>query len=97
MVFVDNIAKGHVVYEMRHLSSNSSLPVNGEIICKLAYANFERRKEERKKLDDIKKQMDNIVGQNNYMCFYEAIAKENPEMEVLLNQYKEITRLSDNI
>ena len=65
-----------------------------EVICKLDYSNFEKRKESRKRLGNLKNQMDNIVAQNQNMILYTAIAKENPEMAALLNQYKKIAGIN---
>ena len=69
--------------------------VTKEVICKLDYSNFEKRKESRKKLDNLKNQMDSIVAQNQNMILYTAIAKDNPEMAELLNQYKKLLVLTN--
>ena len=39
--------------------------------------------------------MDNIVAQNQNIILYTAIAKENPEIAALLNQYKKLLALID--
>ncbi len=72
----------------------SGVPVTKEVICKLDYSNFEKRKESRKKLGNLKNQIDNIVAQNQNMILYTAIAKENPEMAELLSQYKRIAGIN---
>lgn len=95
MVLIDDTANGCVICTVRYLNNHSGIPVSGEIICKLDYANFEKRKETRKRLDTIKEQMNNILNKQD-MILYAAIAKENPEMEELLRQYKEITGLNDD-
>lgn len=64
--------------------------VTKEIICKLDYSNFEKRK----KLNNLKKQMNNIVAQNQNMIIYDEIAKDNPEMAKLLNEYKKISGIN---
>lgn len=72
----------------------NGVDVTKEVICKLDYSNFEKRKESRKRLGNLKNQMDNIVAQNQNMILYTAIAKENPKMAALLNQYKKIAGIN---
>lgn len=72
----------------------NGVDVTNEVICKLDYSNFEKRKESRKRLGNLKNQMDNIVAQNQKMILYTAMAKENPEMAALLNQYKKIAGIN---
>lgn len=73
----------------------NGVDITKELICKLNYSNFEKRKESRKRLGNFKNQMDNIVVQNQNMILYTAIAKENPEMAALLNQYKKLLALTN--
>lgn len=88
-VMVDDPVYGQITGKVKSMWKTFDEPIRGEIICKLDYTNFEKRKETRKKLERLKNQMDNIVEQNQN-SLYKAIAKENPEMEKLLRQYNEI-------
>lgn len=95
-VLVDT-AHGQVIAKVDSVMSQmdySGVTVTKEVICKLDYSNFEKRKESRKRLDNLKNQMDSIVAQNQNMVLYAAIAKDNPEMAELLNQYKRIAGIN---
>lgn len=63
-------------------------PVTKEIICKVDFTNFEKRKELRKQKEALKKQMDKMVADNQELILYQAIADKNPEMAAMLMAYK---------
>ena len=64
--------------------------VTKEIICKVDFADFEARKEARAEKNKIKKQMDEMLKNNQELILYQAIAKENPAMAELLEKYKSL-------
>ena len=64
-----------------------------EIICKVDFTNFEKRKELRKKKDSIKKQMDKMVKDNQELVLYQMLAEKNPEMATMLEEYKNLMNI----
>ena len=64
--------------------------VTKEIICKVDFSEFEKRKEMRKQKEICKKQMDKIVADNQELILYQAIAEKNPAMAELLSVYKSL-------
>jgi uncharacterized phage-like protein YoqJ len=64
--------------------------VSKEIICKVDFTDFEARKEARAEKNKIKKQMDEMLKNNQELILYQAIAKENPAMAELLEKYKSL-------
>lgn len=66
------------------------VPVTKEIVCKVDFTAFEKRKERRKQKGELKRLMDRIVAENQELILYQAIADKNPDMAALLASYKEI-------
>lgn len=64
--------------------------VTKEIICKVDFTEFEKRKELRKQKEALKKQMDKMVKDNQELFLYQALADKNPEMAAMLAAYKEL-------
>ena len=64
------------------------MPVTKEVICKVDFSEFEERKERRKQKENLKKQMDKMVHDNQELILYQAIAEKNPEMAEMLAAYK---------
>lgn len=64
--------------------------VTKEIICKIDFTEFEKRKELRKQKEALKKQMDKMVKDNQELFLYQALADKNPEMAAMLAAYKEL-------
>lgn len=64
--------------------------VTKEIICKVDFSEFEKRKELRKKKENIKKQMDKMVKDNQELVLYQMLAEKNPEMAKMLEEYKQL-------
>ena len=71
-------------------SEYSGCTVTKEIICKIDFAAFENRKEVRKQKENLKKQMDKMVKDNQELFLYQALAEKNPEMAALLAAYKSL-------
>ena len=67
--------------------------VTKEVICKVDFSEFEKRKELRKQKDALKKQMDKMVADNQELILYQAIAEKNPEMAAMLAEYKNLTNI----
>ena len=67
--------------------------VTKEIICKVDFTEFEKRKELRKQKEALKKQMDKMVADNQELILYQAIAEKNPEMASMLEMYKSLANV----
>ena len=68
----------------------SGCVVTKEIVCKLDFSNFNDRKEKRKKREELKKQMDKMVKDNQEIILYQALAEKSPEMAEMLAVYKSL-------
>lgn len=69
-------------------SECNGVAVTKEIICKVDFTDFEKRKELRKQKENLKKQMDKLVADNQELILYQAIAEKNPAMAEMLAAYK---------
>ena len=58
-----------------------------EIICPLNFTKFEDRKRIRKQKSELKKKMDEKVKKNQEMSLYKILAKEDAELNSLLEDY----------
>ena len=65
-------------------------PVTNEIICKVDFSGVQRRVEQRKRKEELRKQMDKLVKENQELILYQALAEKSPEMAELLNEYKSL-------
>lgn len=72
-------------------NEHTGTPITKEIICKVDFTAFEKRKELRKQKEILKKQMDKMVADNQELILYQAIAEKNPEMAELLTAYKALS------
>lgn len=61
--------------------------VTKEIICKVDFSDFEIRKENRKKKENLKKQMDKIVKENQEIALFQMLAEKDEKMKELLEEY----------
>ena len=73
--------------------------ITAEIICKIDTSAYDKRVEERNKVEKrkkeaakIKKQMDKMVNEMDKIAIYEMYAKINPELAEKLKAYKELLR-----
>ena len=64
--------------------------ITAEIICRVNTSAYDQRVENRKKAEKIKKDMEAVIRQMDTTKKYEMYAAENPELAVLLDQYKEL-------
>ena len=62
--------------------------VTKEIICKVDFTAYETRKENRKKAQNLKVQMDKKINEMKELALYEMMAKDCPELAEMLNTYK---------
>lgn len=65
-------------------------PITNEIICKVDFSGVQRRIEQRKRKEELRKQMDKLVKENQELILYQALAEKSPEMAELLNEYKSL-------
>lgn len=68
----------------------TGVTVTKEIICKVDFTDFEKRKEDRKKKAELKKKMDKMVADSQEIALYQMLAKDNPEMAEMLEEYKKL-------
>lgn len=75
--------------------------ITAEIICKIDTSAYDKRVEERNKVEKrkkeaakIKKQMDKMVNEMDKTAIYEMYAKINPELMAKLEAYKELVKES---
>lgn len=66
--------------------------ITAEIICRVNTSVYDQRVENRKKAEKIKKDMEAVIRQMDTTKKYEMYAAENPELAVLLDQYRELTK-----
>lgn len=95
-VLVDT-ARGEQIAEIKKIIPQieyDGVAVTKEIICKVDYSRFNARQENRKRIGNLKNQMDNLISQNQNLMLYQAMAQQNPEMAALLDEYKKLTGIN---
>lgn len=71
-------------------SEYTGTAVTKEVICGLDFSAYYERKAARKKRNQIKNKMDNLVRENQELVLYQMLAEKNPEMAEMLAQYKSL-------
>lgn len=66
---------------------NGTMPTK-EVICRVDFSEYEHRKKIREQKKILRKQMDELVSKNQELILYQAIAKDNPDMAAMLEEYK---------
>lgn len=64
--------------------------VYAEVICKVDTTAYNKRIENRKKADKLKKEMDKMIKAMDESKKYEMYAEESPELAEMLNEYKSL-------
>ena len=70
--------------------------VTKELICRVNPEPYKHRKECRKQAKKLKNQMDKIVKESQSVLIYETLAKNNPVLAAMLDQYKNLTGIGEN-
>jgi len=70
--------------------------VTKELICRVDPNPYKGRKECRKQAKKLKSQMDKIVKESQSVLIYETLAKNNPELAAMLDQYKTLTGIGES-
>lgn len=78
------------ILSMNEHESLGGHPVTNEIICKVDFSGIQRRIDQRKRKEELRKQMDKLVKENQELILYQALAEKSPEMAELLNEYKSL-------
>lgn len=81
------------VSEVKSQVDYDGVTVTKEVVCKVDFADFEKRKENRKKKNALKKRMDAMIKDNQEIVLYEMLAKANPDMAEMLKEYKELSNV----
>ncbi len=88
------VKSGHHGWGLARITQvfDSEVPVecNREIICKFDPSAHFVRIEKVKRLAEIKRDMDAKVKELQHLAIYEALAKNNPEMKELLDEFKSL-------
>lgn len=95
MVLCDT-ANGYGVAEVVRIvpqNEHTGTPITKEIVCRVDFTAFEKRKELRKQKEALKKQMDKMVADNQELILYQAIAEKNPEMAEMLAAYRALSNI----
>lgn len=71
-------------------SEYTGVVVTKEIICPVDFTAFEERKEKRRQKENLKKQMDKMIHDNQELILYQALAEKSPEMAEMLAAYKSL-------
>ena len=77
------------IYNTNDVNCND---ITSEIICPVDTSAFDMRVQQRRKAMDIQKKMDKIIKNMDISNKYEMYAQQNPELNELLKEYKEIVR-----
>lgn len=67
-----------------------TINVCAEAICKVDTTAYNKRVENRKKADKLKKEMDKMIKAMDESKKYEMYAEESPELAEMLNEYKSL-------
>ena len=87
---------GYVVGRVTEI--NVKLPISleedniREVIQKVDFSEYNRRKEVREKVNELKELMDKRVEQLKSDAVYEMFAEKDPELKKLYDNYKEILK-----
>ena len=95
-VLVTGVKKGEVLKVVEVITKEESKERFKKSICEEVMAvvdlsDYQKRVEDRKKKEQIKVEMDKIIKEMDEARRYEMYAESNPELQELLNQFKNIT------
>lgn len=68
----------------------TGVDVTKEIICKVDFAAFDQRIEERNRKKELKAKMDALVADDKEMMIYRVLAEKNSEMAAMLEEYTKL-------
>lgn len=86
----DQVGKVKNVISAEVAAVNYSKSITAEVICRVDMSAYEKRVENRKEAERIKKEMDKIVKKLRSEKEYDMYAKESPELQDLLMQYRRL-------
>ena len=81
------------VSEVKSQVDYDGVTVTKEVVCKVDFTDFEKRKENRKKKDALKKRMDSMIKDNQEIVLYKMLAETNPEMADMLKEYESLSNI----
>ena len=64
--------------------------IRGEVVCKIDDAAYKARVEQRRQAKELKEKMRERAKKLQDLVLYETLAKSDPEMQQLLDQFKEL-------
>ena len=65
--------------------------ITAEVICRLNTNAYDERVKKRKESEKVKQEMDRLIKEMDEVNKYEMYAKQNPELQELLQKFKELT------
>ena len=75
------------------MDKNDTKAPTREIICKLDFSAFEKRKETEARRKELKKRMDQEIKKVQEEILYETLAGKSPELAVLLAEYQKLNTI----
>lgn len=78
------------VVNIMPLDEYEGVNITKEVICKVDFTDFEKRKERRKKAQKLKSEMDKKVKELQDIALIELMAEKNPELKTMLEEYKSL-------
>ncbi len=78
------------VVNIMPLDEYEGVNITKEVICKVDFTDFEKRKEHRKKAQKLKSEMDKKVKELQDIALIELMAEKNPELKTMLEEYKNL-------
>jgi len=65
--------------------------ITAEVVCRLNTKPYDERVRKRREAEKTKKEMDKLIKEMDEVNKYEMYAKQNPELQELLQKFKELT------
>ncbi len=72
------------------LENRYSGDITAEVVCRLNTRAYDERVRKRKEAEKTKKEMDKLIKEMDEVNKYEMYAKQNPELQELLQKFKEL-------
>lgn len=84
---------GYAVARVVHimpLEEYEGVNITKEVICKVDFNDFEKRKDVKCRAKKLKSSMDKMVKELQDIALVELMAEKNPELKTMLDEYKSL-------
>ena len=78
------------VVNIMPLEEYEGVNITKEVICKVDFDDFEKRKDAKRRAKKLKSSMDKIVKELQDIALVELMAEKSPELKSMLDKYKEL-------